>query len=225
MKALLPLLFIVLTLQYTHAQDDEDAFPYDSLQTYTCGWNKHLTVEQRNAIFPFSESKRVVLIAYPNHLFMVNKINEDSLDIAAASKYYRSQVLSKWIVEDDDRKRVYFSTEEIELTKTGINQLSNLLFNYTTDKEKKGPISVSMTGCYEPRNAILFFNEKNEIIACIEICFECSSISAIKGKNDLIYSALLEFIMDSDDSSCIEKFTLLHSFFKAQGVKFGIEEN
>lgn len=36
--------------------------------------------------------------------------------------------------------------------------------------------SNALTTCYSPRNAILFYNDRGEIISCLEICFECYRI-------------------------------------------------
>ncbi|WP_417367130.1 hypothetical protein [Flavobacterium beibuense] len=38
----------------------------DTVKKYECDWNNNLTVEQRNAIFSFSEAKKVMLISYAN---------------------------------------------------------------------------------------------------------------------------------------------------------------
>ena len=211
MKALLTLLLVFLSITFVYAQEEED--------TYNCGWNKNLSVKERNTIFPFNKAKKVVLLAYPNHLFMIDNVNQDSLDIAGASKYYDSHVLNKWVIEHNDRKSIYFSTEEVKLTGKGINKLSNLLFNYTTDKKLSGPITINVAGCYEPRNAMLFFDKNDEVIACIEICFECNAVNVLKGESKFLDEAILEFRLDSD--SCYDKHTLLREFFIEQGIKFG----
>ncbi|RYJ42375.1 hypothetical protein [Flavobacterium beibuense] len=221
MKALLTLLLVFLSITFVYAQEDEDAYEYDSLPSYTynCGWNKSLSIEERNKIFPFSQAKNIVLLAYPNHGVTGNKINQDSLDIAGAAKHYNMPVLNKWIVESKYRNKIYFSTEEVGLSKKGINELSNLLFNYTIDEKLKYPVLTEESTCYSPRNAILFFDEKDNLIACIEICFECMSIYLIKGEDDILHEAILEFRLGG--YSCNEKFTLLREFFIEQGIDFG----
>lgn len=91
------------------------------------------------------------------------------------------------------------------------NDLIDILYNYNFDpKVNKEDIVLDVAICYEPRNAVLFKNGKNEIISYLEICFECNRH---KEADDLHLS---EF--------CEGKYTLLKNYFSRIGIKFGVTE-
>lgn len=48
----------------------------------------------------------------------------------------------------------------------------------------------TVAACFDPRHAILFYNAKSEIIATMEICFECGGSEAAFEHNELCYEGL-----------------------------------
>ena len=91
------------------------------------------------------------------------------------------------------------------LNKEQFDSLTYLLFNVGY----RGKIStLEGTGCYNPRNAILFINSNGKAFEFIELCFECSGLRL---SSDKIKTG--EF--------CNQKYELLKSFFIQRGIKIG----
>lgn len=104
-------------------------------------------------------------------------------------------------------KEVDFSriTEEKTLNKDQIDKLTNILYNVTY----KGKIfTLSGAGCYNPRNAILFYGSSNHLLEFIELCFEC-------------HERRLGSVKISLGDLCNQKSDLLKSFFLATGIEIG----
>lgn len=188
-------------------------------QTYKCGWYGKKTVEERNKIFPFNKAKKVMLIAYSNHEFMINtngqRVIMDSLSLEEAKKD-DPKIISKYDLKIEDFSRVYFSEEEILLDQKGIDELSNILVNHKLKKVPKGVFAVSFANCYTPRNSILFFDEKDEVFCYYEICFECGRSGMNPDPADLDkYSGIEE---------CHGRLDIIKDFFRKNGIKYGVEE-
>jgi hypothetical protein len=89
------------------------------------------------------------------------------------------------------------------------NGLIDILYNYNFDpKVNRNSIVLELMMCYEPRNAVLFKNSKNEIVSYMEICFECLRHKESSNLH------LGEF--------CEGKYTLLKNYFGRMGIKFGV---
>ncbi|MGQ2983997.1 hypothetical protein [Flavobacterium sp.] len=143
-------------------------------QEAKCGYYGKKTVAERNKIFPFNKTKRVVLIAYCNkQLVLPEDELADSLTVDEA-KAINPEVIKKYVVQPEGSARptVYFVTEEKEFGVSAKNELSNILCNYTVDRPGD-KISFSGTLCRSPRNSVLFFDEENNVICCFQIDFEC----------------------------------------------------
>ncbi|MBB6237685.1 hypothetical protein HDC90_002307 [Pedobacter sp. AK013] len=97
-----------------------------------------------------------------------------------------------------------------------LNKLTNVLYNFgsTSTEPYKGLLLPADEGyrCYNPRNAIVFLNEKGIIGEYIEICFEChrNEVSSEEIK-------MGEF--------CNEKYKLIKEYFYARGIKYGTGKN
>jgi len=92
------------------------------------------------------------------------------------------------------------------LSKQDINKLTDLLFNYGYRSKKYGVVEDRMS-CYDPHNAILFFNDKRKVIAYIEICFDCLRMQFSSNKIHI-------------GEKCTEKINMLKNFFTSTGIKF-----
>lgn len=95
--------------------------------------------------------------------------------------------------------------EERTLTSIQIDELTNILYNITY----KGDIFIiSGTGCYNPRNAILFYDTGGHLLEFIELCFECSG-------------SRLSSEQISLGDWCSQKSSLLKNFFLNAGIEIG----
>lgn len=226
MKALLTLLLIFLSMTFVHAQEEENTYEYDSLpnHTYNCGWNKSLSIEERNKIFPFSEAKKIILISYANYdlRYTTKEVpgKSDNLPhnatLKQAKRFLPHPVIRKWSfkIKDSSYNLIYFSHEEKVLTDKEVNQLSDLFFNYTLPNNAQVNPEEQIY-CYTPRNAILFLNDKEEIVACIEVCFSCRRMKFFQSQ------PLKDWIINFNTLGCEKKFELLKSFFIENGINFG----
>jgi hypothetical protein len=81
------------------------------------------------------------------------------------------------------------------------------MFNYAPFKVWNTGIDVEIQ-CYQPRNAIIFYNKSSEIIAVIEVCFECEKMQFFPKAFKVNYD-------------CTNKFELFRKFFLQNGIKYG----
>ncbi|WP_293787644.1 hypothetical protein [uncultured Pedobacter sp.] len=140
--------------------------------------------EQRKMFYPFNRTEFVSLISF----------------IDTISKFSSHLPVKKGVLDTGMVK------EEIRLSKQDINKLTDLLFNYGYRSKKYGVIEDGMS-CYDPHNAILFFNDKRKVIAYIEICFDCLRMQFSSNKIRI-------------GEKCTEKFNMLKNFFTSTGIKF-----
>jgi hypothetical protein len=94
-----------------------------------------------------------------------------------------------------------------ELDDKQIDKLTDLIFN-TTVKKKINNYADPGFDCYQPRNALVFYDKNGIVYDFLEICFECER-----------YRSLLDKI--SIGSNCNQKFDLLKQFFIDIGIQFG----
>jgi hypothetical protein len=162
--------------------------PYDvrvAIANSQCVHSEKLTAKKRLSFYPFNKATKILVISYNDK----NKI-QNSIPLK------NKQIIFSEIRELDS------------LPKSQIDSLTNILFN-TGYKSKSKFRVIEDKKCYNPRNAILFLNKKNEVFEYIEICFEC---------NKRVLSS--EKIKDGE--YCNEKFDLLWSFFQSMGIEVGL---
>jgi hypothetical protein len=94
------------------------------------------------------------------------------------------------------------------LSKTETNNLKDILYNIFYRKQHN---YCSMTQCFFPRNAILFYDKLGHLKEYILICFHCSMQEVSSNK---IYFG----------SNCIQKMDNLQQFFISSGLKFGTDK-
>lgn len=147
-----------------------------------CEYNGELTVKQRSKIYPFNKAVTIQIVSFNSGLESVP-------------------------IENDTINRV--KTEEIiTLNQEQINSLTDILYNY--NYKKTDGISVHNevnNGCYRPRHAILFLDDKNKVKEFIEICFECSGYESRLNKDEI-------------GEFCEGKYDLLHTFFENTGINY-----
>lgn len=210
MKITFSFLFVIIFVLF---------FQTSYAQKYDCGWYGKKTVEERNKIFPFNKAKKILLIAYSNHEMRIGKNGElikmdnISLDVA---KNIDPKIINKYEIKTEYGSKIYFSIEETELTEKWRNELSDMFINYKLKKTPKGIYSVSTTGCYTPRNSILFYDENDSIFCFYEVCFECGGSVMYPDPNNLDkYSNMDE---------CQERLYIIKNFFKKNSIMYGISD-
>lgn len=87
--------------------------------------------------------------------------------------------------------------------------LFKILVNYDLLPGKINEIKRTVVFCYNPRNAILFFDGEGTVIGYVELCFECFGYKK--------YPSSLNV-----GEFCDDKFEVLKDIFKKNGVQYGI---
>jgi hypothetical protein len=152
-----------------------------------CKVHNEYSVEQRRKFYPFSVAKRIALISYvwPESVVMEGEVplKDGQLDTAYV--------------------------KEVKVLSTAqVDSLTQILFNvgykgyFFTEVDAK---------CYNPRNAIVFFDATGKLLAFIELCFECQK-----------YRLSSQKIRTGD--FCVEKYELLKDFFFKVGIEYGIKD-
>jgi hypothetical protein len=93
------------------------------------------------------------------------------------------------------------------LSNNQVDTLTDLLYN----QSYTGPFYTNQkSGCYNPRNAVLFLDSSHQAFAFIELCFECQGhrLSSTKVKAG---------------DFCNQKYDLLREFFATNGISFGVK--
>ena len=186
---MLKLLVIILTLSsfFTKAQEIEQD---------QCARTGSLKTEDIVKNFPFNQAKEIKLVSFKGRgdepLDEIPKVN--------------GQVDIKQLFEI----KVVSSTSKPKLLDMLMNINYIPLKPISTDKDsvKTFERSIRAVACYNPRNAILFENNRGEIFAYKEICFECSRVKTqpeVLGVGDF----------------CYEKYVLLENFFRDNGIHYG----
>lgn len=183
-----------------------------------CGFFGDKSVEQRNATFPFNESKKIALISYPNSEIFEDILLEsgevltsrDSISFSKAGFKIEKEYLFQ--INDTLPKTVYDATKIVELNQIEINEFSNWLINYDYKViKKKKPVLVSLANCYTPRNAVVFLNDENKVISILEICFECGHYYLLPDPNKFGRTLGIE---------CDEKLDYFKTLFEKKGFIF-----
>jgi hypothetical protein len=178
------------------------------------------TVAERRATFPFSEAKKVVFVAFPspNAVFEDEEddmLKKDSIDIVG----WGLNVVKTFKLPERETK--YIAIEMIELNQNQIDSLSHILINYKLKNDKlPETYTVYASGCYEPRNAILFLDTNNTVISYFEICFECHEFSQLPMDKTIINMNTISNLPEAK-----KMLDLIKDFMKTCGIKYGIVSN
>jgi|GEM_PF-1198150 len=178
------------------------------------------TVEERRATFPFSEAKKVVLVAFPspNTVFEDEEddmLKKDSIDIVG----WGLNVLKTYKLPQREDK--YIAIEKIELSQNQIDSLSHILINYKLKNDKlPETYTVYASGCYEPRNAILFLDTNDTVISYFEICFECHEFSQLPMDKTIVNMNTISNLPEA-----MKMLDLIREFMKSCGIKYGVTKN
>ncbi|MGH1517823.1 hypothetical protein [Chryseobacterium sp. JK1] len=174
---------------------------------------KPIPLDKRMARFPFNKAAQVRIISYNLNLKRSSastyaplppppKTKEDS---ARITRYYDSIKINKRfeLREAIDHSAFEGIQESRTLTSAEVSELTDVIYN-TCEKYYIGVVSTS--GCFFPRNAILFYDKNDKVFAFFEICFECSGIESLPRK-------MLEPI-----EACEYLYPELEKFFKSKGL-------
>lgn len=173
------------TLERNHKRSDDD-----------CIFNDKFSLAARLSKYPFSKAVKIAVVSYPS--WMSISINEKYKDGSfkeglhvIKGKLYRSSI-----------------KEYVTLNTSQRDNLTNIIFN--TAFRKTGYNEIEKAACFDPRNAILFYDNRGQIFDYIEICFEC--------KNDVSFSKKIDI-----GTLCNQKYDMLKKFLIDVGLKHGTQ--
>lgn len=155
----------------------------------SCVKQDKFTVSERNKIYPYNVSAKVVLATYHQ--------KEKGMMGAEMQTYFRSLKEDKSLFDKTRFK------EFIQLNNVQKNELTEIIFNYGY---KRNVNEAYQKMCYMPNNAILFLDKDDNLLEFIEICFDCDQFRTSNKEITL-----------SDD--CMQKMNLLNEFFLKSGIK------
>lgn len=153
-------------------------------KNHQCAYTGKFTAAERQTKYPYNVAAKVWLVSFDtledDNFTHILPMQNNEVNLSALS-------------------------EKIPLSQSGIDSLSNILFNMGY----LGKIlTTSSTGCYDPQNAVLFADETGKIIEYMELCFKCSG--------NRMSSDRLEF-----GEPCYGKYEALRGFFRNSGIKIG----
>ena len=140
--------------------------------------------------YPFNLSAQIQFVSFQRGVYLINNeiVRQDSLPRINDTILYAKL------------------TEAKTITYSQVDMLTDIFYNYGF----RGTIyKISEAACYNPRNAILFLDNKGKVIDFIEICFECRKTSESSDKVSL-------------GEMCDQKFEMLFKLFKKVGIEYGI---
>lgn len=178
-------------------------------QRMDCIFRKNYTTSERLMFFPFNKYKKIVLISFEWPEPKDEIIESDAANIA-------HQIYNASLLDDKTKRQEFYKSitkESKLLSPAQINQLTNLLYNYgvKSDKSYHGILGVETKySCYNPRNAILFLDNKGQLMEYIDFCFECHERRISSEKIHL-------------NKFCNQKYDLIKKFFKSVGINYGTE--
>ncbi|MPS65338.1 MAG: hypothetical protein DI622_10175 [Chryseobacterium sp.] len=171
------------------------------------GQKRYSTKEIFNTL-PLNQATKIKIISYNTNFVSEFPIplppiggNIDSIEI---KRIIANQKFPIKLVNIIDKENIEGINQIKTLNYKDSLELSNLLFN-TCGKFPNNIRRVSM--CFFPRNAILFYNENDQVFDFLEICFECHRIEALSEKATKI------------NDMCDDFYTKLEKFFKSKGLK------
>ncbi len=177
-------------------------------QKYDCGWHGNKSTEERNSLFPFNKTEKIVLISYLSKQAVFKK--SDYLPDEDKESLIRRLYPYEYVFNTNTKEHIYHANAKVEINDFRIEKLSHILINYTLKEKTGGRYVITETKCYDPKNAILFLDKENKIISVFEICFECFS-SHLNPDPDGInfYTQIYE---------CWPKLELLKEFLIENGI-------
>lgn len=183
MRPLIIILFIVGLIQSLAAQTTVEKVKVQKPKgDLNCVYKPKYSPTKRSQFYPFNISDTIKLVSFRYHRHNY-PIKGDTLSIDSL-------------------------TEIRTLTRVEINTLTDILYN---NFYKRKPNYGSLTQCFFPRNAILFYDNAGHLKESILLCFHCDRHEESSEKINF-------------GSDCTQKMEKLRQFFVSSGLKFGTDK-
>jgi hypothetical protein len=186
---------LIPSLAISQTQKQRKYFPYvDHLspkqqqqddRNHNCALTKKHSVKKLRSFYPFNIAHSVAIVSFE-----------------AGSSFYDS------LPQIGGRIMQSRIKETRTLNRNQIDSLSAIFYNVTYQGKI---ITLWGTGCYEPRNAVLFLDSNNHLLEYIELCFECQNQRYSSDKVNI-------------GDLCDQKSDMVKQFFRSHGIKNGTAE-
>lgn len=189
---------LLISFVNASAQDEESQ----------CVRINNFSVEERNQNYPFSQSKKILFVSYKESIEKLESFQRKKSNINSEEFIY-GEIMSKYfkfLKYDYSRYDPDCFEEKIELNEDQKNELTDIIYNIGKNIDTNLRTG---SGCYTPRNAILFFDENDKLFEYFIICFSCNVISP----------SVTSFSFNDD---CAEKLTFLKDLFAKAGIQYGV---
>lgn len=201
------LFFIAVLTSLACSRKLPPPMPDDMVYIGDCNYYNDYSVKERLSRKPFSQSEKTELVSFDGLVDI--SISEVGDSVPSPPQWFHGGEIPKKNSKID-RSQL---KEIITLSTSQLDSLTNIFFNYDYLRvDKYGIYSESKSGCYEPRQAILFFRKKADIepFAYFEICLQCRAVETFPKKYEL-------------GNFCEGKYDLLREFFRQTGITFGLD--
>ena len=180
--------------------------PPDKEYYNDCVFTNKYTITERLKRYPFSKAAKIVAVSYdgtgePN---IEIAPNGDTLEAATHKKYKNHKPHGLYFNNDTLNHKSLFEIKQ--LTTQQIDRLTNILYN--TDYRVPNNYAHPGNSCFNPRNALIFYDKNGKVFDYLEICFECDQI---RSKSNRIYF----------NSACTQGLDYVKKFLVDVGIKFG----
>jgi len=168
------------------------------------------SAEERNQNYPYNKASRIVFTSFKENHRKLSRNKNRVYEKGEIISYIKGEIMQEYF----DSLKVDFSRynpddfeEKVDLNDEQKNELTDLIYNFGNNHKDAVMWAAK---CYIPRNAILFFDENDDLFGFIEICFECHNYRTSSDNIDL-------------NKNCGEKLYRLKGLFSIVGIKYGVE--
>ena len=190
---ILLIISVGLTTTLSYSQTKKNKYKDDS-EKLDCAKKTKINLQQRLANYPYHQTSQIKLVAYQN---------KGEAAIGEEIQKYLNAPVGK------EATAIESQFDEIKpLNFDQIEKLTDIIYNYGYKAETSLVIA---SKCYMPRNAILFYDNTNHLIAFIELCFECRNYRTNDSKITL-------------GDECTQKLSMIKDLFNQNGIKYGVTE-
>ncbi len=138
---------------------------------------KPLSLGLRIKNYPFNKASKIKIVSYnlkfakqtSFELIPIPRTKEDSIKVRELVN--RPKSIDFRDILEAQSENVVEQSKTLNLNE--ISKLTHILFNTCN---KYHIIERSQSGCFFPRNAIIFYDENDKIFEIMEICFQCGGI-------------------------------------------------
>ena len=173
-----------------------------------CAFTQKYSIRQRLKHYPFSTAVKIIAVSYkcefpPDvEIFVADSTQYDTL-----SKKLNDTVFDTGLHINNSRLNWTSIKEFIVLNSLQVNNLTNIIYN--TDFKVHDVFNSTIGGaCYNPRNALLFYDKNGNIFDYLEICFECHESKSMSDRIKV-------------GTECTQKYELLRRYFSSLGINYG----